>query len=426
MNERLPIRDRTLVLRILVPGLEARLKDKMKEMEERGAFEVQQQRQQQQQQQRQAPHRTTSNSDTTLKELYLDLEGVTCEPTAARNSTLWNFHCDGATYPAKLVNLPCPIEVHKTHDHAAYYKCSDVAQMLIVFEDEMALLEQLQEEEKQQQQQAAANLGGGGEGGSTTLSSTSNTKMEQGSNYYPSGLTPPMRRVVERRFEAREHKSIPPPQSAVMDGEAALVELMEKLAKDGDKATSASKRKNKIPVLTSTHKVLEEVEEEVVPFEPWMAVDAERLIGVEFDAYDEIAKQHPEIWLSGEEISDLREKAKEEQEAAAKAHAEAELQQQEKERKKLEKKQKKKKKQKQQDDTGPTVKKGIASKKNREAAAAAVAAVAGGNGDPMDEVTQAATTMMTGTEDDIDLDDDALDFDFSDIPDDLNLDGVNL
>jgi len=168
------------------------------------------------------------------------------------------------------------------------------------------------------------------------------------------------------------------------------------------------------------------VEEEVVPFEPWMAVDAERLIGVEFDAYDEIAKQHPEIWLSGEEISDLREKAKEEQEAAAKAHAEAELQQQEKERKKLEKKQKKKKKQKQQDDTGPTVKKGIASKKNREAAAAAVAAVAGGNGDPMDEVTQAATTMMTGTEDDIDLDDDALDFDFSDIPDDLNLDGVNL
>lgn len=91
MNDRAPIRDRTLILRILVPGLEARLRDKMKEVEERaGEQKV----------------KTDGSS-------YLDIEGVTCEPTPARNRTLWNFHADGATYPAKLVNLPCPVELMK-------------------------------------------------------------------------------------------------------------------------------------------------------------------------------------------------------------------------------------------------------------------------------------------------------------------------
>ena len=39
----------------------------------------------------------------------------------------------------RLVNLPCPVELQKTHDHAMYFKCADVAQMLIVYEDTMAL-----------------------------------------------------------------------------------------------------------------------------------------------------------------------------------------------------------------------------------------------------------------------------------------------
>ena len=130
MGDRLPIRDRTLILRILVPGLEQRLRDKMKEVEDDAAatpgLGVGPN----------TPSSTTTSSSN--KETLLDLEGVMCEPTQD-GSTLWNFHCDGATYPARLVNLPCPVEIHKTHDHAMYYKSCDVAQMLIVYEDSMAL-----------------------------------------------------------------------------------------------------------------------------------------------------------------------------------------------------------------------------------------------------------------------------------------------
>lgn len=84
------IRDRTLVLRVLVPSLEARLREKMKEAEETAS--------------RKATGGTTANEP---KHVLQDLDGVTCEPTKD-GSTLWNFHCDGATYPARLVNLPCP------------------------------------------------------------------------------------------------------------------------------------------------------------------------------------------------------------------------------------------------------------------------------------------------------------------------------
>jgi transcription initiation factor TFIID subunit 7 len=86
------IRDRTLVLRVLVPGLEARLSDKMKEVEEATARKV-------------LPSSNAGQAEP--KAILSDLEGVTCEPTKD-HSTLWNFHCDGATYPSRLVNLPCP------------------------------------------------------------------------------------------------------------------------------------------------------------------------------------------------------------------------------------------------------------------------------------------------------------------------------
>jgi transcription initiation factor TFIID subunit 7 len=171
MNDRMPIRDRTLVLRILVPGLETRLREKIKETE------------------------TLATVDS-----FLDLDGVTCEPTTARSGTLWAFQCDGATYPAKLVNLPCPVEIHKTHDHAMYYKCADVAQMLIVYEDDMALDEASQEK-----------------------------TLPGFPSYHPSGLTPPMKRVVERRFAAREHKSLAPPRAAVAHVEAELADWMDAL-----------------------------------------------------------------------------------------------------------------------------------------------------------------------------------------------------
>jgi transcription initiation factor TFIID subunit 7 len=315
MNDRLPIRDRTLILRILVPGLETRLRDKMKE---------------------------TANQ-ATKKESVMDLEGVTCEPSTARNNTLWSFHCDGATYPAKLVNLPCPVEVHKTLDHASFYKCSDVAQMLIVYEDEMALEE------------------------------ADERPVEGYPSYYHSGLTPPMKKVVERRFAAREHSSVAPPRAVVQDVENVIIKLMEELANN----EKTSNKRNKAPVLTTANKEFIEVEEEIVYYEPWMG---EQSGGVEFEAGDPQYSLHPEVWLSAESIQKVREEEEEVEEANAN-----------------------KKKQKAQS-------KSTSKKQNKPPKEKEKKAVNLHEPVETDEVTDAALAMMSG---DVNLEgDDLFDFDF--------------
>lgn len=354
MGDRQPIRDRTLILRILVPGLETRLRDKMKEVEDsetesKGPG---------------APSAGTpggSSSSSSAKETLLDLDGVTCEPTQ-EGSTLWNFHCDGATYPARLVNLPCPVELHKTHDHAMYFKCVDVAQMLIVYEDSMALDE-----------------------------ADAIPKTEGYPSYYHSGLTPPLKRVVEKRFALREHAAIPPPREEVSDVESELHELMCKISKEPGK-------RNKVPSLASAqhaNKVLEEVVEEVIDFEPWMDDYSQQPSGVEFDATDELAAQHPEIWLTADQIKRLKDIEREKEEE--------ELRKKEEELQAVEKKAKKKKKKKAaaaeiSEPSKPSKKKGIASKKNQEPAAM------------VDDVTQAAMGFGLD-EEDLELD---LGFDFKD------------
>jgi transcription initiation factor TFIID subunit 7 len=328
MGDRQPIRDRTLILRVLVPGLETRLRDKMKEVEDSQADP--------------GPSPANSSSAASAKEMLLDLEGVTCEPTQ-EGSTLFSFHCDGATYPARLVNLPCPVEVHKTHDHAMYYKCVDIAQMLIVYEDSMALDE-----------------------------ADAVPKTEGYPSYYHSGLTPPMKRVVERRFALREHAAVPPPRAEVCDVEAELHHLMLKISKEPGK-------RNKVPSLASAqhaNKILEEVVEEVVDYEPWMDEYGAQPSGIEFDAGDQIASLHPEIWLSPEQIERLKAtyREKEEEELRKKEAAQ-------------EKKEKKKKKKKEKaaaalaaEASKPSKKIGIASKKHAE---------------PVDDLTQAALETMT-------------------------------
>jgi transcription initiation factor TFIID subunit 7 len=116
------IRDRTLILRILVPGLEARLRDKMIELEDSvkstagnntGNNSVSASASHNDHHNNHHHNNNNNNnnngtSSATKQDSFLDLEGVTCEPTQ-EGSTLWNFHCDGATYPARLVNLPCPV-----------------------------------------------------------------------------------------------------------------------------------------------------------------------------------------------------------------------------------------------------------------------------------------------------------------------------
>ena len=325
-SDRAPIRDRTLILRILVPGLEARLRDKMKEAEDEYTSSN---HQHQGSSSSSTPAAAMSSSNTPkattsgggVGDSILDLEGVTCEPTAARNQTLWSFHCDGATYPAKLVNLPCPVELHKTHDHAAYYKCVDVAQMLIVYEDEMALEE-------------AAGGGGGVAaegGGGTTFAGNNNSGVEGFPSYHHSGLTPPMYRVVERRFAAREHSAVAPPRQAVQDVETEVLKLMERIALQGEtakgKSSSSSSRGSgnnatiKVPMLTSANKVLEDIVEDVVDYEPWMDDFGRQVTGVEFSADDDQCRLHPEVWLPPDIIRQLREEALAEQEKKRAAEA---------------------------------------------------------------------------------------------------------
>lgn len=227
----------------------------------------------------------------------LDLEGVTCEPAIQSSSddtpldpslpssaslldqyTLWNFRCDGATYPARLVNLPCPVEIHKTHDHAMYYKSADIAQMLIVYEDVTALEE-------------AESMPG--------------YKHEAFPSYYHSGLTKPMNRVVQRRFLQREHASVPPPMKEVKEVENYLMELIEKIStKDPAKRVGrggGGKGPGSSGGRSMTTKILEEIEDEIVDYEPWMDDYGKAPLGIEFDESDAICKMHPEVWLAPEE-----------------------------------------------------------------------------------------------------------------------------
>lgn len=321
--DRAPLRDRTLVLRVLVPGLEARLRDKMKEAEDV------------------APVAPKSGNGGSSNDIFGDLEGVTCEPTSARNNTIWNFHCDGATYPARLVNLPCPVELHKTHDHAIYFKSADVAQMLIVYEDEMALEE-------------------------------SDEKCTEGfPSYYHSGLAPPTKRIVERRFAAREHKALPPQRSAISEVETDLVQLMENIAKD------EKGKRSKVPTLTSANKVLEEVVEEVVDYEPWMSDYGRQPQGVEFNSDDQMCSLHPEVWLSPSEIQECKDQDESSKKKKEQAAQRKEAQRREKDHQS---------------------RKGSLPKKND---------------DIVDEVTQAAASMLTTDATDL-VDDDLFDFNLDD------------
>lgn len=296
MYDRNILRDRTLVLRILDDRLRERLTEKMNALEESFASSSSVL----------ASENNLSNASNSLKQnvgiqmsnthdgdnggvgsasapskegQIFDLDGVTCEPAIKdhKNSsndvasdeeyTLWNFICDGATYPARLTNLPCPVEIHKTHDHAMYYKCTDVAQMLIVYEDDAAMEE---------------------------AESSPGYHVDGFPSYFHSGLTPPMHRVVERRFKERDHAPLPPPCQDVHQIELEILALISKMA-----SSQEGKVKGKRGVPTSVQlQVLEEVEDEIVTWEPWMDNYGKEPNGIKFEEGDMVSNAHPEIWLN--------------------------------------------------------------------------------------------------------------------------------
>jgi transcription initiation factor TFIID subunit 7 len=325
-----PVRDRVLVLRVLVPSLEARLRDKMEEAENLASVRL----------------GTSNPADFLSKESLFDLDGIFCEPSHD-GGTRWNFHCDGAQYPARLVNLPCPVELHKTHDHVVYFKSSDIAQLLVVYEDEMALEE-------------AENM--------------PHYKSEDYPSYYHSGLTPPLKRVVERRFEKRDHSPIPPPRTEVAEIEDELRIMIDRISD-----TAKTKGKNKTQTLSATtSKVIQEIEDELVDYEPWMDANGTQPNGIEFDVDDPKVAKNPSLWLDSLEIKEILQVETELEEKKAKVAI-----------KKEEKKAAKKKKA-----ALDTKKKGNMPMKSST---------------PVDDVTQAATLMMQSGDMDLDIGIDELD-----------------
>ena len=276
--------DRTLVLRICDERLQARIQEKMAELEDEVSksssssnVNASNTNNPSNFPQHELGSSGAISSSQKQESKILDLAGVSIEPaiqglSSSTDETLWSFHCDGATYPARLTNLPCPVELHKTHDHALYYKSADVAQMLIVYEDLTALEE---------------------------AESMPRYKIDGFPTYFHSGLTPPTSRIVEKRFKERVHAAIPPPVDEIREVERELIKMMESMStKEVVSRNSPKKKTHRTP----TNKIIEEVEEVVVQYEPWMDDYGNKPDGIEFDESDDICKQHPELWLDPDDL----------------------------------------------------------------------------------------------------------------------------
>ena len=382
------VRDRTLVLRVLVPGLHTQLSDKLLAKQEGADSTSSSNDNTSNNPSASSGGNNNSSSSSSAADQILNLEGVTCLPSSA-GSTLWHFRCDGATYPARLVNLPCPVEVHKTHDHATYHKSADIGQMLIVYEDEYAMEE-------------AENEKG--------------YKIEGFPSYYHSGLSPPLKRVVQRRFRARfeerESKAIPPPHKEVSEVEKEIQGLIAKLSSKpgklkgrgrGGGSSAAAAAAASSSTVTTKEKVIEEVEDEIVDYEPWM--ESGKIYTIED------AKKHPEWWLTKDEMKEIETAKKAEEDEKQRK---AEKAQEKKKRKEEKKKKKQEEKQAAAAATdGSKKKKGIPALSSRMYAEEPAA--------PVDDVDFAARLFDNqGGEDDLLLelgDDDMFDFSGEDISD---------
>jgi len=240
-----------------------------------------------------------------------------------------------------------------------YYKCADIGQILIVYEDETAMEE---------------------------AESAPGYKVEGFPSYYHSGLTPPMNRVVERRFGAREHKSVAPSRVDVSDVEKELKNLIAMISRDSSKSRS----KPDSGMSQEANKVIEDVVDDVVDYEPWMDANGMKPKGIEFDSKDTICSTHPELWLEPGEGVMLMNKEKKDKDKKKQSSSS------DKKTKDIIKTKKKKKESKankeaivDNDDISTkskpkSTKKGIAAKKNRI----------------VDEVDQAAAQIVTGDDGD--------------------------
>jgi transcription initiation factor TFIID subunit 7 len=285
--------------------------------------------------------------------------------------------------------------------------------MLIVYEDEYAM-----EEAELAADQAADR--GTGESSSSSSSSSSGYPA-----YYHSGLTPPLRKVIQRRYlaryEERDTKPIPPAKKDVAAVEKEIQALISKLKLNSTKSKQSKKGSSSVSSSIKTDKrIIEEVEEEIVDYESWMGSG-----GILYTT-DEIIKLYPECWLTKSELQAIDsqnravqdEQRKRKEETARLAQQKLETEQaklQAKAEKKAKKKQEKMKNKRLSSDGG-TVDKGNA------VAGGGIIATTSSIADEIDEVTAAAMTITAGGDEDFLFDgmgdgDDMFDFDNEDITD---------
>ena len=271
----------------------------------------------------------------------------------------YNYSTELSCILSEFITSHSPVEVHKTVDHATYHKSADIGQMLLVYEDEYAM------------QEAEAEK-----------------PVEGFPSYYHSGLTPPMNRVVRRRYlsrmQERDVKPVPPKRTEVHKVELEIKKMIEKLS---DKRQAKTKNKP-----TAKDRVIEEIEEEIVDYEEWMGD------GGIFTVED--AKLHPEWWLSKAEIQEIENVKQEALRKERKAAEAKRLAEEATAEKKAKKKEKKKKKRQEEEETVHVVDMPVA------------------NEEPIDEVTAAAMTISQGIDnEELLLDDDMFDFENEDITD---------
>ena len=98
------------------------------------------------------------------------------------------FHIGKQLYAAKLVDLPCIIESHKTLDNKQIFKIADISQMLLV---ERPIANEAEAVESTRDAKARHDV---------------HDRRAKADDYiYPHGITPPMTWARKRRFRKRVH-----------------------------------------------------------------------------------------------------------------------------------------------------------------------------------------------------------------------------
>ncbi|CAH0515380.1 unnamed protein product [Peronospora belbahrii] len=150
----------------------------------------------------------------------------------------FTLHVNGKEYPAKITQLPCILETHKTYDDNFFYKSGEIGQIFVVTD---------KEEEK---------------------------KLLETQEEVPSGITPPNTNVIKRKYE-KTKKTTPFPKPDVARVEEDLVKII-------------------------AGGVIEDVHEELVDFYDWMA-DDEHPNGITVTDEMELIREHPEYLTLSEE-----------------------------------------------------------------------------------------------------------------------------